>query len=84
MLGTNVVVKSSEDELDYFRQGDKRRECSKAVKDWPEKEIPFVVDVLAYYDMVKKHEIVDILAEAARLLSEPPQARAVAGVQYAG
>jgi hypothetical protein len=84
MLGNNVVVKSSDDALDYFRQGDKRRDCSKAVKDWPEKEIPFVLDVQAYYDMVKNHEIVDILAEAAHLLSEPSQAHVAAGVHFAG
>jgi hypothetical protein len=70
MLDTQVKIKASDDELDYFRQGDKRMACSDAVKDWPEKTIPFVLDVQAYYDMVKDHEIVDILAEAARVLNE--------------
>lgn len=70
MLETQVKVKASDDQLDYFRQGAKRMACSDAVKDWPEKTIPFVLDVQAYFDMVKNHEIVDILAEAARLLNE--------------
>jgi hypothetical protein len=72
MLDTTgeLVVLQSEDTLDYFRQGAQRQTCAAAVRDWPEKELPFELDVQAYYDMVSKHDIVDILAEAARLLSE--------------
>lgn len=65
-----LVVVQSDDVLDYCRQGNKRAACAVQVRDWPEASIPLELDVQAYMEMVSQHEIVDILAEAARLLKE--------------
>lgn len=66
---TQVVVKSTEDVLDSFRRGWQRGNCAgSAAYSWRMAQIPQQVDVARYRAMVAGHDMVDILAEAARLL----------------
>lgn len=66
-----VVVNTADDSLDGFRRGRERSNCAaRVVNDWPEQRTPQEVDVQRYREMVAPHNIVDILAEAARLLKE--------------
>lgn len=66
-----VVVKAGEDTLDAFRRADARGACShNAAYGWRLADMPRSVDVGRYRAMVAGHGVVDILAEAARLLNE--------------
>lgn len=65
-----VVVKQGEDVLDSFRRGSQRGACANsAAYGWRMASVPQQVDVARYRAMVAGHDIVDILAEAARLLN---------------
>lgn len=65
-----VVVKQGEDVLDSFRRGSQRGACANnAAYGWRMASMPQQVDVARYRAMVAGHDIVDILAEAARLLN---------------
>jgi hypothetical protein len=66
-----LLVKGSDDTLGGFRRESQRATCATAaLQGWPEQQIPFEVDLKAYYAMVAKVDVVDILAEAAKLLNE--------------
>lgn len=72
LAGTGIiVVKATEDSLDNFRRARQRAACSVLVNQiWQEQQTPWEVDVQRYREMVAPHNIVDILAEAAKLLNE--------------
>jgi hypothetical protein len=63
-----LVVNPAEDVLGSFRRESARAACAVAVKNFPEQTVAWEVDIQAYRGMVAPHDIVDILAEAARLL----------------
>lgn len=67
---SQLVVKGSEDYLDGFRRATARGACAhSAAYGWRMSGIPQTVDVVRYRAMVRGHDMVDILAEAARLLN---------------
>lgn len=64
-----LVVKGSDDTLDGFRKATDRGSCSHSASyGWRMAGIPETVDVARYRSMLAGHDVVDILAEAARLL----------------
>lgn len=65
-----LVINPAEDVLGSFRRESARAACAVAVNNFPEQPVAWEVDIQAYRDMVAPHAIVDILAEAARLLNE--------------
>jgi hypothetical protein len=66
-----IVVAPGDDALDAFRRGGARQACAQsAAASWRASPVPAAVDVAAYRQLVAGHGIVDILAEAGRLLSD--------------
>jgi hypothetical protein len=67
---SQLVVKGGEDYLDGFRGANARGACAHSASyGWRMSGIPQTVDVARYRAMVKGHDMVDILAEASRLLN---------------
>jgi hypothetical protein len=74
MLGATavgqLVVNAADDTLGSFRRETQRNACAAAVvSSYQEQQIPFEVDVQAYLALVSQVDIVDIMAEAAKLLN---------------
>lgn len=64
------TVDNTQDSLDGFRRGPQRASCANsAAYGWQMGSVPTTVNVAAYRQMVKDHDIVDILAEAGASLS---------------
>lgn len=67
---SQLVVKGGEDYLDGFRGANARGACAHSASyGWRMSGIPQTVDVARYRAMVRGHDMVDILAEASRLLN---------------
>lgn len=65
-----LVVNAADDTLGSFRRETQRNACAAAVVgSYQEQQIPFEVDVQAYLALVSQVDIVDIMAEAAKLLN---------------
>lgn len=65
-----VIVQPGDDHLDGFRRGPARERCAgTAATTWKMTPVEQVVDVAAYRALVIPHDIVDIIAEACKLLS---------------
>jgi hypothetical protein len=63
-------VKGSDDHLDGFRRASERGACAHSTAySWRMTGIPRTVDVGRYRRMVAGHDIVDVLADAARALN---------------